>query len=105
MLGSKEADAARVAAFVKAKPSPQAKANWFRDACREWKAEQRRRASERQTRRARRCPRADLVSRFYESKGTAFEQILEDVLSYLNIAFERLDDKTKNGSARLPPSA
>lgn len=55
MLGSPEADTARITAFAKAKPSPQAKANWFRDNCREWKNQQRQRASERHMKRASRC--------------------------------------------------
>lgn len=98
MLGSPEADAVRVVAFAKAKPAPQAKANWLRDACRDWKADQRKRASERQMRRARRCPSANLVERFYSSTGTDFERVLEAALDVLRIPFAKLDDKTKTGA-------
>jgi len=53
MLGSNEADKIRVMTFEKFKPSPQAKANWLRDACRDWKLNQRKRAAERHLKRAR----------------------------------------------------
>ncbi|WP_457282020.1 DEAD/DEAH box helicase [Polaromonas sp. P5_D5] len=98
MLGSPDADAIREEAFVKAKPSAKAKANWIRDACRDWKANQRQRAAERHLKRAKSCPRADLVEMFYSAKGAAFEQALENVLSFLKIDFTKLDDKTKTGA-------
>lgn len=37
MLSSPEASEARIQAFSKVKPVPQAKANWLRDVCRNWK--------------------------------------------------------------------
>lgn len=98
MLGSSDADAARVAALAKAKPTPQAKANWLRDACRDWKARQRQRAAERHLKRASRCPRPDLVEQYYAAKGTEFEKSFEDILSFLKIEYEKLDDKTKTGA-------
>jgi helicase len=102
MMGSKDADAARVGALVNVKPDPQAKANWLRDACRAWKMTQRARAAERQLRRARRCPRADLVERFYRATGVDFERTFEEVLTFLKIEFVKLDDKTKTGARRCP---
>lgn len=108
MLGSQEADAARVQALVGARPDPRAKANWLRDACRSWKANQRARAAERQARRAKKCPRADFVERFYQATGTDFERVFEDALAYLKIECKRLDDKTKTGApdylVQLPSS-
>lgn len=98
MLGSPEADAGRVRALSKAKPDPQAKANWLRDACRTWKASQRSRAAERQLKRAKHCARADLVQRFYQATGTDFERLFEEVLTFLKIDFQKLDDKTKTGA-------
>lgn len=98
MQGSADADAIRVAIFAKAKPTPQAKSNWLRDACREWKSRQRQRASERHLKRASRCPRPDLVERYYSSKGTDFEKVFEEILGFLKIDFERLDDKNKVGA-------
>ncbi|BCM26201.1 hypothetical protein ZMTM_24600 [Methyloradius palustris] len=98
MLGSADADAMRVAIFGKAKPSPQAKANWLRDACRDWKVRQRQRAAERHLKRASRCSRVDLVERYYKATGTEFEQIFEEALKLLKIDYEKLDDKTKTGA-------
>lgn len=98
MLGSKEADASRVKALSKAKPDPQAKANWLRDACRAWKANQRIRVADRHVKRAKKCPRVDLVQRFYQATGNAFESVFEEVLTFLQIDFQRLDDKTKTGA-------
>jgi helicase len=98
MLGTKEADAARVKALSNFKPDPQAKANWLRDTCRAWKLTQRARAAERHLKRARKCPRADLVERFYRATGVDFERTFEEVLGYLKIDFQKLDDKTKTGA-------
>jgi helicase len=98
MLGTSDADTRRQAAFAGAKPTPQAKANWMRDACREWKKSQRRRAGERQERRAKRCANVELVRRFYSATGDDFEKAFEEVLTTLKVAFERLDDKTKTGA-------
>lgn len=98
MLGSPEADMARAAAFAKAQPSPQAKANWLRDSVREWKKQQRQRSAERHQRRASRCPQATLVQRYYAAKGTDFETAFEEALTFLKIPFQRLDDRTKTGA-------
>lgn len=98
MLGSPEADLVRFAVFAKAKPAPQAKANWLRDTCREWKMTQRRRAAERHLKRARRCPDVRLVDQFYSSQGKDFERGFEAILQVLKITFARLDDKTKTGA-------
>ena len=98
MLGSKEAGTARLAAFAKVKPAPQAKANWLRTACRDWKADQRKRAAERHLKRAQRCSRVELVKGFYTSKGTDFEKVFEEILTALRIPFEKLDEKTKTGA-------
>ncbi len=98
MLGAPEADVARMAAFAKAKPSPQAKANWLRDSVREWKNQQRQRSAERHQRRARRCLQATLVQRYYAAKGTEFETVFEEILTFLKVPFQRLDDKTKTGA-------
>ncbi|VVD62561.1 DEAD/DEAH box helicase [Pandoraea commovens] len=98
MLGSQDADAARVKALAGAKQDSQAKANWLRDACRSWKSNQRVRAAERQARRAKKCPRADFVERFYHAAGNDFERVFEDVLAYLKVDCKRLDDKTKTGA-------
>ncbi|WP_407715385.1 DEAD/DEAH box helicase [Comamonas testosteroni] len=98
MLGTPDADSARVKAFAGAKPSPQSKANWLRDASRSWKANQRTRAAERQARRAKKCPRADFVERFYLATGNDFEKVFEDLLAYLKVECKRLDDNTKTGA-------
>lgn len=98
MLGSPDADAARIKALAGAKPNPQAKANWLRDACRAWKVNQRVRVAERHARRAKKCPRADFVARFYQATGTDFERVFEEALAYLKVDCKRLDDKTKTGA-------
>lgn len=98
ILGSPEADQVRVAVFEKIKPSPQAKANWLRDICRDWKKNLRIRIGERHSKRARRCPNVNLVQEFYSSRGTEFETVFEKILTTLHINFEKLDDKTKTGA-------
>lgn len=98
MLGSPEADETRIKVFAKAKPAPQAKANWLRDACRDWKLNQRKRAAEKHSKRARSCANVALVGAYYNNKGTEFEQTFEAILKVLDIQFERLDDKTKTGA-------
>lgn len=98
MQGSADADAIRASIFSKAKPNPQTKSNWLRDACREWKSTQRQRAKERHLKRASRCSNADVVERFYSSKGTDFEKVFEEILKILKIDFEKLDDKNKVGA-------
>ena len=98
MIGSKEADKIRLKTFEQAKPSPQAKANWLRDVCRDWKLNQRKQAADRHLKRARRCQVVDLVKAFYDSVGTDFEKAFEAILSYLKISYKKLDDKTKTGA-------
>lgn len=98
MLGSKEADEVRVKAFEKAKPTPQAKANWLRDSCRDWKSNQRKQAADRHLKRARRYQISDSVKAFYGSLGTDFEKAFEGVLTVLKIPYQRLDDKKKTGA-------
>lgn len=98
MLGSKEADEARRKVFEKVKPSPQVKANWLRDACRNWKLNQRKRAAERQMKRARKCAQVGLIKEFYDATGSDFEEVFQNILSLLNIKFEKLDDKAKTGA-------
>ncbi len=98
ILGSADADQVRVSVFEKAKPSPQAKANWLRDICRDWKKDLRKRIGERHGKRARRCPNVSLVQEFYTSRGTEFEFVFEKILAALRIKFEKLDDKTKTGA-------
>jgi len=98
MLGSGDADKARLLAFAKAKPAPQAKANWLRDACRDWKTDQRKRAAEWHLKRARRCTHIKLVEQFYSARGADFERVFEQILAVLKVSFQRLDDKTKTGA-------
>lgn len=98
MLGSKEADAGRLSVFAKSKPSPQAKANWARDACRTWKASERQRVSGRQIKRAKRCANVALVERYYQAMGINFERAFEEILGHLKIPFTKLDDKEKTGA-------
>jgi helicase len=98
MMSSDEASAARCKVFDKTKPSPHAKANWVRDSCRSWKVEQRKMAEKRHLKRAKNCPQSNLVTEFYESKGTEFEKKFEEVLDAQKISYKRLDDKTKTGA-------
>jgi helicase len=98
MLGSPEANSARISAFIKSKPNAQAKANWVRDACRDWKVDQRKRMSVRHLKRATKCDSKFLIENYYEAKGDAFELAFEKILVQLGVAFEKLDDKTKTGA-------
>jgi helicase len=98
MLGSTEADKVRIKVFERAKPSPKKKAYWLRDTCRNWKIIQRKQAAEKHLKRARRCKNSKLIEEFYRSKGLEFEQVLEKIMGYLKIKYEKLDDKTKTGA-------
>lgn len=98
MLGSQDADDVRMTAFSKAKPSPHAKSNWLRDTCRQWKGNRRQYVMQRHLQRTEKCPQQRLVGQFYRATGSDFERVFEDVLTALNIAFEKLDDKTKTGA-------
>ena len=98
MLSEPAADAVRMAAFAKVKPAPQAKSNWLRDACRDWKVDQRKLAAEKHAQRARRCANLKLLQDFYKVRGGEFEQVFESILSLLKISFKKLDDKTKTGA-------
>lgn len=98
MLGTSDADTARATVFAKAKPTPQAKANWLRDTCRDWKTRQRQRAAERHSRRASRCKLPNIVERYYTKKGKEFENVFEEILKFLGIDHEKLDGKGKTGA-------
>ncbi|MCE2029387.1 DEAD/DEAH box helicase [Sessilibacter corallicola] len=98
MLGTPEADQVRLTAFQKVKPIPHNKANWLRDACRNWKVSQRQKASERQIERASRYSLNQLFHNYYDKKGDEFEVAFEELLTTLGIQFEKLDDKTKTGA-------
>lgn len=98
MLGSPEADAVRIGVFQGAQPTPQAKSNWLRDTCRNWKNTQRSRAEKIHKKRADKCPNKKLVEDIYRSRGNDFEEVFEKVLATLGITFEKLDDKTKTGA-------
>ena len=98
MLSEPSADLVRTTAFAKAKPAPQAKSNWLRDACRDWKVSQRSGAAEKHAQRARRCANLKLLQDFYKNRGSEFEQVFESILALLKISFKKLDDKTKTGA-------
>lgn len=98
MLSSEPANSIRVEIFAKAKPTPYEKSNWLRDACRSWKSDKRKSASERHIKRALRCPQLELVKKYYDSKEVEFENVFEDILRFLNISYQKLDDKTKTGA-------
>lgn len=98
MLGTPEANQARLSAFPKSKPSPQAKANWIRDICKTWKIDQRKRAADRHIQRAKKCTGSPLIEAFYAAKGDAFEIAFESVLEFLSITYQKLDSTTKTGA-------
>lgn len=98
MLGTPDADEIRCEVFVKAKPSPQSKANWLRDRCRTWKSHERNRAAERHHERAKGCQEVGLVDEFYSSRGDEFETVFERVLEHIGVPFDRIDDRSKTGA-------
>lgn len=98
MLSEPSADLVRTTAFAKVKPAPQAKSNWLRDACRNWKVDQRNLAADKHAQRARRCANLKLLQDFYKNRGSEFEQVFESILTLLKISFKKLDDKTKTGA-------
>jgi helicase len=98
MLGDKAADEIRVKVFKQAKPTPNAKANWLRDAARQWKNRERKEAAGRHRKRAQKCEHARLVELFYEAIGNDFEKVFEEILSVLRIQWLKLDDRSKTGA-------
>jgi helicase len=98
VLNTPEAKDARLKAFVKVKPAPHNKANWLQEACRDWKLNQRKRTADKHLKRARSCANFALIGAYYNKKGNEFEQVFEDILTVLEIKFEKLDDKTKTGA-------
>lgn len=98
MLSTPEADAARAAAFIKAKPVPQVKSNWLRDSVRAWKVTQRARFEERHLKRASKCGMEALFVDYYQTRETAFEASLERLFNHLLISFTKLDGKGKTGA-------
>ncbi|MGI2120028.1 hypothetical protein [Shewanella oncorhynchi] len=97
-LGSSELDAIRLSVFNKIKPSPHQKANWLRDACRQWKTLQRKDAATRHINKAKQCGLGLLFESYYSSLGDNFEVSLENLLKALGILFEKIDDKQKTGA-------
>lgn len=98
MLGTPEADAVRMEAFKKTKPTPHAKANWLRDAVRNWKKDQRTKTAQRHSARSNGCAKQHLVEAFYGSFGNDFESAFEAILEHLNINYHRLDQKGVTGA-------
>ena len=92
-LGSGEADKVRSEAFQNAKPTPQAKANWLRDGTREWKANQRKTAAERQEKRTKRCSNAELVGDYYKLRGTDFERVFDKYWESLKFHYTTNDKR------------
>ncbi|MCU8071207.1 DEAD/DEAH box helicase [Shewanella sp. SM32] len=97
-LGNSELDAIRLSVFNKIKPSPHQKANWLRDACRQWKTLQRKDAATRHINKAKQCGLGLLFESYYSSLGDNFEVSLENLLKALGILFEKIDDKQKTGA-------
>ena len=56
------------------------------------------RAAEKHLKRARSFENIDLFGAYYNKMQREFEQVFEDILNVLEIKFEKLDDKTKNGN-------
>jgi helicase len=98
MLGSHEADEVRVDVFARTRPSPQAKANWLRDRTRAWKADERKRAAERQHHLTNDCFPRNLLDDYYATRGEQFEHVFEQILSLTQITFERLDNGSRVGA-------
>ena len=99
VLGTTEADSIRCEVFFKAKPAPQVKSNCLRDTCREWKKLEREKAKEKHMKKLKSNQQhVDLIEKYYDSKGDAFEVAFEKVLELLDISFEKLDSNTVTGA-------
>lgn len=99
VLGTIEADSIRCEVFFKAKPAPQVKSNCLRDTCREWKKLEREKAKEKHMKKLKsNQEHVDLIEKYYDSKGDAFEVAFEKVLELLNISYEKLDSNTVTGA-------
>lgn len=98
MLGSSDADVVRQKVFRKAVPTPNKKANWLRDTCRNWKQVIRKRAVSRHRKRCRSPLSEELIVAFYESRKDEFEVVFENVLSVLGISCIKLDKQGVQGA-------
>lgn len=99
MEGSEDKDKIRVHAFAYGQPTPQARANWFRDACRDWKKNKRAEIADWHKRRAAKCAHKKCVEDYYDSFGNAFETAFERALVAVGINFEKMDTKGTTGAA------
>ncbi|MEG6043660.1 DEAD/DEAH box helicase [Enterobacter ludwigii] len=99
-LGQSDKDASnfRVDLFKNARPSPNPKANWLREAARAWKKNQRLLAAERHIHKAKAISLESLFKRFYNSRGSEYENVFEEMLIKANIEFDKLDDGIKRGA-------
>jgi helicase len=98
MLGSQEADDFRKKVFVKAKPAPVVKANWLRDAVRDWKTESRKKSSKYHINRAMKLDSVIFFKDYYESLGDYFELAFERLLDHLGIKYVKLDSNKTTGA-------
>lgn len=98
MLGSQEADDCRKEVFIKAKPSPVAKANWLRDSVRDWKTESRKKSSKYHIKRAINLDSAVYFKDYYESLGNFFELAFERLLDHVGINYTKLDCNKTTGA-------
>lgn len=98
MLGSQEADDFRKKVFAKAKPAAVVKANWLRDAVRDWKTESRKKSSKYHIKRAMKLDSVIFFKDYYDSLGDYFELAFERLLDHLAIKYVKLDSNKVTGA-------
>lgn len=98
MLGSKEADDFRKLVFERIKPTPVLKANWLRDAAREWKTNARKKSAKYHVKRAANCQSVVFFKDYYESLGDFFELAFERLMEHLGVDYEKLDSNKTTGA-------
>ncbi|HEM6615387.1 TPA: DEAD/DEAH box helicase [Yersinia enterocolitica] len=97
-LGDEKSDQIRFDVFKKIKPTPHKKANWLRDSVRHWKAGFRKKTAERHLKRAKNNPIHPFLTKYYSALGDDFEIAFEELLTFLNIQFDRIDSKSVMGA-------
>lgn len=96
--GEKEAEEFRLELFKNIKPTPHKKSNWLRDAAKIWKMNQRSLAAERHVLKSKKLGYESQFKRYYDARGTEYEEAFEALLELARINYIKLDDGKKTGA-------
>ncbi|MGC0989991.1 DEAD/DEAH box helicase [Pantoea agglomerans] len=96
--GEQEAEDFRLELFRNIKPTPHKKANWLRDAAKVWKTNQRAVAAERHIRKSKKMGFESQFKKYYNARGTEYEEAFEELLDLAEVRYIKLDDGKKRGA-------